>query len=132
MAAGKSTHIESIGDPASPTNLGATVPVSGTVTASYADVAQTYSAPANKSVLDSTTEIVAANASRKHITIVNDSDTTIYLAAGAAAVLNKGIRINANGGVAQFGGAGGLPLTTQAINGISSVTGKNVTVQEST
>jgi len=30
--------------------------------------------------------------------IVNDSDVVIYLGVGAAAVLNQGIRLNANGG----------------------------------
>lgn len=44
------------------------------------------------------TAVVAANANRVKITIINDSDEAIYLAYGKAAVSNKGIRLNANGG----------------------------------
>jgi len=35
---------------------------------------------------------------RHYAVIVNDSDTVIYLKLGGAAVLNAGIRLNANGG----------------------------------
>lgn len=44
------------------------------------------------------TQIVAANAARAELTIVNDSDTVIYLALGVAAEASKGLRLNANGG----------------------------------
>ena len=95
------------------------------------DYPVTYSAPADKDVGASTTEILAENADRKVAVVVNDSDTTVYLAVGADAEVNKGIRLNANGGSAQFGGPGGLPLTTQAINGIHGGAGtKVVTAQE--
>ena len=49
-------------------------------------------------VTPATTVVLAANAARKYLLLVNDSDTTIYVMFGAAAVLNQGIRINANGG----------------------------------
>ena len=95
------------------------------------DYPVTYSAPANKDVATSTTEILAVNENRKVAVVVNDSDTAVYIAVGAAAVVNKGIRLNANGGSVQFGGPGGLPLTTQAINGIhGGAATKTVTVQE--
>ncbi len=41
---------------------------------------------------------LAANANRRYAILVNDSDTTIYLGLGTAAVLNQGVRLNANGG----------------------------------
>lgn len=42
--------------------------------------------------------IVAANDNRLDLEIVNDSDVTIYLARGNAAVVGSGIRLNAAGG----------------------------------
>jgi len=44
------------------------------------------------------TNIIAANASRKYLLIVNDSDTVIYLVLGGNATVPAGIRLNANGG----------------------------------
>lgn len=44
------------------------------------------------------TSMIGANASRRYLLIINDSDTVIYLnLTGAAAVVNRGVRINANG-----------------------------------
>lgn len=87
----------------------------------------TYSAPANKSVGSSTTEILVASTSRKYLCIVNDSDEIIYLAFGASAVLNKGIRLNAAGGVCEIFG---INICQQAVNGICASGSKNVTIQE--
>ena len=44
------------------------------------------------------TEVRAANPRRADAVFVNDSNQPIYLARGNAAVLNAGIRLNANGG----------------------------------
>ncbi len=97
------------------------------------NVARTYSAPTNAAVATTSTAVAAANASRKGLVVVNDSDTVVYLAVNTAALLNKGIRLNAQGGAVQFGGPGGLPLTTEAVNGIHGGTGtRTVTVQEVT
>jgi len=75
-----------------------------------------------------TTQILAANDNRKYAAIVNDSDTTIYLALGANAVLNQGIRLNANGGAYEVLLA---DLNIVAINGIHGDAGvKRVTVVE--
>ena len=67
----------------------------------------------------STGAALAANANRKYALLVNDSDAVIYLKIGAAAVLNQGIRLNANGGSyemsAQYGN-----LDSRVINAISS------------
>jgi len=74
------------------------------------------------SVLDSSTEICDASAIRLSYTIVNDSDTVIYLAIEDAAVLNEGIRLNPNGG--SFSD----DFATDKVFGICAVSGKNVTV----
>lgn len=155
MAQGKSSNIESIKDIVPDIDASGrlgirvigTVPVSGPVDANIQvgdvdasetnpvpsrDVAETYSAPTFATVGTGSGVVAAANATRRMVVIVNDSDTTVYLAVGNPAVVGSGIRVNANGGVAQFGGPGGLALTTAAINGIASAASKNVTVQEAT
>ncbi len=91
-----------------------------------------YSAPLNVTSIGGTsTELVAANTNRICVIIVNDSAEAVYLAVGTSAIAAKGMRINAAGGVIQFGGMGGLPLTFLAINGIATSAGA-VTVQEVT
>lgn len=74
------------------------------------------------SVGSTSTAIVASNNARIQVVLVNDSDETIYLGYAEAAVLNEGIRLNANGGSIieeRF---------TGAINAISTSGGKNLTV----
>jgi len=57
-------------------------------------------APTNTNVScdTSSTLAVATSTGRKYFAIVNDGSTAIYLGLGKAAVLNKGIRLNATGG----------------------------------
>lgn len=86
-----------------------------------------YSAPTKISVGAATTVILAANASRAYLAIVNDSDEVVYIAIGANAVMNSGIRLNPNGGVLELTET---DVPTQAVNGICASGGKNVTVQE--
>lgn len=75
------------------------------------------------------TAVVSADQTRRGLTIVNDSDTTIYLARGIAAELNKGIRLNANGGTYEADPErDGLPI--DAYFAITSSAGKNLSVQE--
>ena len=81
----------------------------------------------NKSVGSSTTAIIAANTARKYLAIVNDSDEAVYLGLGVSAVMNKGIRLNPNGGTFEINA---LNLCTGAINGICTSGSKNVTVTE--
>jgi len=83
------------------------------------------------SVGSTSTTILAANANRKYAVIVNDSDTVIYLALGAAASVNSGIRLNANGGAYEINWTN---LYKGAIYGIHAAAGltKNVTVVEGT
>jgi len=91
----------------------------------------TYKSPTNKSIATTSTEIVGTNTKREYLCIVNDSDTEIYIAIGASAELNKGIRLNAGGGAFEMCRSLGN-LSTQAVNGIHGVAGvtKNVTVLE--
>jgi hypothetical protein len=79
----------------------------------------------NKSIGATTTEVVAANEARKYLILVNDSNEAIYLSLGSAAVMNKGIRLNANGGSLEI--AGEHPFRG-AINGICTSGGKNACV----
>ena len=72
---------------------------------------------------------LAANANRKYASFQNDSDTVIYLMGTNAAVLNQGIRLNANGGTYEMSSAGGN-LTLAAVYAISSAANKNLLVRE--
>ena len=49
------------------------------------------------------TLVLAANTNRGEVDLVNDSDETIYLAFGAAAVMNSGKRLNVQGGSYHMG-----------------------------
>jgi len=42
--------------------------------------------------------VLPPNTSRKYCNFINDSGTVIYLSLGGAAGLNRGVRLNANGG----------------------------------
>jgi hypothetical protein len=75
--------------------------------------------------------VLAANTDRKYACFINDSDTAIYLAEGTAAVVNSGIRLNANGGIYEMSPAVGN-LYAGEINGISSAATKKVLVTEGT
>jgi hypothetical protein len=75
------------------------------------------------SVLDSSTTVIAANQKRQYILLQNDSDTAIYLGLGQAAVVNTGIRINANGGSYEMSPKY-RNLYTGAIYAIAASTGK--------
>lgn len=67
---------------------------------------------------------------RVYVLLVNDSDTTIYIGLGAAAVANQGIRINAEGGAYEMSKALGN-LYTGAINAIHGGSGnKTLLVSE--
>ncbi len=74
------------------------------------------------SVTTSSTEVLAANAARGLVLLVNDSDTVIYCKIGVAAAVNQGVRLNASGGSwelsAHFGN-----LDPRAINCIHGGTG---------
>ena len=69
--------------------------------------------------------VLAANVNRLYALLVNDSDTTIYIGLGTAAVVNQGIRINANGGSYEMSALHGN-LYTGVINGIHGGVGNKV------
>jgi hypothetical protein len=75
------------------------------------------------------TTALAANASRKYALIVNDSANAIYIFLGATAVLNQGIRLNANGGSYEINETN---LYTGIITTITTVASQNVIVTEGT
>lgn len=65
------------------------------------DGSSPFSAALTNTGYDATTTssvVIAANANRSQITIVNASDTAVYLAVGVAAVVGAGIYLAANGG----------------------------------
>jgi hypothetical protein len=75
---------------------------------------------------NTSTLVLAEGMGRLHALITNDSDETIYLGIGAAAVMNKGIRLNANGGVFDTSQSA---LYTHAIYAICTSGGKNICLQ---
>lgn len=86
--------------------------------------------PVGITVTAASTQILAVNANRKVAIIVNDSDTTMYLAIGVAAQANKGIRLNANGGTLVISRTGDI-FSTEVVNGILAAAGnKTATAQE--
>lgn len=73
----------------------------------------------------STTTALAADAARTYVMFINDSDTVIYLKVGASAVVNEGVRINANGGSWEMSTSFGNESTT-VINCIHGGSGTKV------
>jgi len=82
---------------------------------------------AQVSVGVASTAVLAANANRIFAEFVNDSDNVIYLALGTPAVMNRGIRLNANGGSFWIGLTN---LYTGAVKAICGVAAQNLTVSE--
>ena len=62
-------------------------------------------------------EVLAANKHREYVLLVNDGAVDVYIKIGAAAVVNEGIRLNANGGSYEMSRAFGN-LFVGAINAI--------------
>ncbi len=83
--------------------------------------------PTKVSVGSTSTTVLSANANRNFAVFVNDSDTAIYLSFSSTAVLNEGIRLNANGGLYEINL---MNLYKGPVTAICSVAGKNLTVTE--
>ena len=79
------------------------------------------------SVGSSTTVILGNRESRKCAIIVNDSDEAVYLSLSDTAVMNEGIRLNANGGSLEINAGN---MYKGVIAGICTSGSKNVTVSE--
>jgi len=74
-------------------------------------------------------QVIAANQRRRFLLFINDSPTPIYLAIGTPAILNRGIRLSANG----FWFAMSEPLTNISYNevyAISAVAGSRLLINE--
>jgi hypothetical protein len=74
------------------------------------------------------TEIKEANESRKMLALVNNSDVNIFISLGSAAVMNSGIRLNANGGNIVLAN----PVFMGSVFGISASGGKSLVGVEGT
>jgi len=79
----------------------------------------------NVSVLTTTTAVLADAATRVSVALSNDSNEDIYVAVGTAAVMNKGILLQANGGQVVLG----LGKAALAINAICLSGTKNLAYQ---
>lgn len=88
-----------------------------------------HSPPDNASVGTSSGIVLASNAKRTGAVFVNDSANKIYLAIDAAAVLNKGILLTANGGAYEINSEN---LTAADISAIATGASSNLTIQEAT
>lgn len=86
----------------------------------------TANAPFAVSVGTSTTTVLAANASRKGLTLVNNSAAKVYIAFGTAAVLGSGILL-LPGGVFYMDE---YSYSQAAVNGIASLAASSTTGQE--
>jgi len=78
---------------------------------------------------NTTTAVIAANAARKYLLLVNDSDEAIYVNLGGAAVANTGVRINANGGSLELS-VQHANLYAGAVNAICASGSKKLLVTE--
>jgi hypothetical protein len=71
--------------------------------------------------------VLAANANRKFLSLVNDSNNTIYVTfSGTNAALNTGTRLNANGGAILFD----RYVPTAAVKAIATAASSNLLVTE--
>ena len=87
------------------------------------------SANSKKSVGSSNTVILVKNLNRKIAVFTNDSDQDIYMSLGVTAVMNKGIRLNAGGGLYEINASNMFRGTIYAI---CSSGGKNLSMMETT
>lgn len=84
--------------------------------------------PANATVTGTSSQVLAANTSRKGLTIVNLSSDNIFLGYGSnAAVLNKGDALTQTGSTYN---SGEYDFFTGAVNAISSGTSSLISIQE--
>ena len=77
----------------------------------------------------SSTSVLASNANRRFLFLVNDSDENIYVSLSGTAVLNEGILLTAGGGALTLDIAS---MWLGAISAISASGSKNLTVSEGT
>lgn len=85
--------------------------------------------PDNVTITNSSTQILAANTSRKWCIMTNTGNRDIFVAMGQTALVNKGILIGRNGGSLTLTASA---LSTEAINGITTGGSSSMTYQEGT
>lgn len=68
-------------------------------------------------VAATSTPVLGVEEQASYRLLVNDSDTSIYLGLGVIAVVNSGIRLNANGGWIEFNALNRYSGTINAIHG---------------
>lgn len=91
----------------------------------------TMSTPTNVDVGNASEALVAANSSRRYLSIVNlDGADTVFLAFGDTALANKGVTLLPNTAYEMSAAAGNL--TTAAVNAIASGASAIVAIQEGT
>lgn len=88
----------------------------------------TSSSPVAASVGTSSAQVVAANANRKGLTLINTSVNTISLGVGATAVLNSGYTLYPGGSF----NMDEYCFDTAAVNAIASAAASNLAIQECT
>ncbi len=81
--------------------------------------------PTSVSVGSSSTAVLSKDDDRQFANFTNDSDEVIYLSWSATAVMNKGQRLNANGGAYEINMNN---LYTGVVTAICSSGGKNLCV----
>ena len=89
-------------------------------------VAKTASAPAGASVGVASGSVLAENADRKGLTVVNLSSNRVSIAFGNPAVLDQGITLTPNGAFEMDP----YTFTTQEVFAIASGAGSPVAIQE--
>ncbi len=90
-------------------------------------VSLTANSPTNVTCNSATTALVSSNTSRKGLVITNTGSEDVFIGIGASAEVNKGIYLVAGGGTWAMDE---YTFTTQAINGITTTSTSNVSIQE--
>ena len=80
-------------------------------------------------IANASTRVVNSNDTRIYLLLINDSDETIYVKFDSSAVLNEGLRLNANGGFYEMSPAN-ANLFQGAVNAICASGNKNLLVIE--
>jgi hypothetical protein len=101
--------------------------LSGTLPIRDAQRASSAAAPTSATVGVASSTVVASNTARTGLVLVNDSSLIIYLSLNGDAEVNKGIRLNANGGSFTMQSS---TFSTGAIKAIATGAGANLCIQE--
>jgi hypothetical protein len=108
-------------------SLAAPMPIQpGTGTTFSTKTPITANSPTAATVGVTSAQILASNASRKGLIVVNTSSNTVSLGLGASAVLSNGVTLTPQGTfwMDEFS------LSTAAVNAIASAASSNVSIQE--